>query len=145
MNLTDDQKFEMLKAAYEERRKEVTFWRERSWKVTSWIVGVFLAFSAGATTFHGDKFSYLLIPLIVLSVIATVYLHKNYAVYRERWRRLADVEEALGFFEQGTYIGGKALNPPELRKPAVTYKGTAFFILAIWATAVAAIAVVFAK
>lgn len=145
MNLTDDHKFQMLKAAYEERRKEVTFWRERSWKVTSWLVGVFLAFSAGATTVPAQKFPYLLIPLLALSVVATVYLHKNYTVYSERWHRLADVEEALGFFESGYYVTGKALNAAELRKPQVTYKGTAFFIAAIWVAAISAVVVVFVK
>lgn len=46
MNLTDNQKFEILKIAYKKRRKEIAFPRERSLKVTSWMVGVFLAFSA---------------------------------------------------------------------------------------------------
>lgn len=145
MKLTDDQKFEILKVAYEERRKELAFWRERSWKVTSWMVGVFLAFSAGATTIPGDKFPYLLIPLLVLSLVATVYLRKNYKVYRELWIRLADVEEALGFFESGVYVPEKSLNPPDLRVPTVTYKGTAFFIAAIWVTAIASVALVIAK
>lgn len=142
MNLDDKQKFEILKSAYTERKKEVEFWRERSWKVTSWLIGIFLAFSAAVKAIPDDKFVYLLFQLMALSGIATIYLHKNYKVYSERWQRLADIEEALNFFEKGVYINDNSLNPPELRKPKVTYKGTAFFITSIWLMAISSLVLV---
>lgn len=39
--------------------------------------------------------------------------------------------KALGFFDADVYVKGKPLNSKESRSPAVTYKGTAFFIAAI--------------
>ena len=135
INLSDDQKFQILKEAYIGQRKEIYFWRERSWKVTTWLIGLILA-ASGAAIFFNAKYPIILIPLLALSIIATIYLHKNYKVYSERWSRLAAVEEALGFFVQDVYVEGKSLHPPELRKPAITYKGTAFFIAAIWVMAI---------
>lgn len=135
INLSDDQKFEILKEVYIEQRKEISFWRERSWKVTTWLIGLMLAVS-GAAIFFDAKYPIILIPLLALSIIATMYLHKNYEVYSERWERLAAVEEALRFFDENVYVQGKSLHPPELKKPTVTYKGTAFFIAAIWIMAI---------
>ena len=112
MNLTDDQKFEILKVAYEERRKEVAFPRERSLKVASWMVGVLLAFSASTTAINSEKALYLLISLLALTIVVTFYLLNNHKIYRERWARAADVEEALQFFDVGVYITNKSLNDP---------------------------------
>jgi UDP-N-acetylmuramyl pentapeptide phosphotransferase/UDP-N-acetylglucosamine-1-phosphate transferase len=135
INVSDDQKFQILKEAYIEQRREISFWRERSWKVTTWLIGLMLAVS-GVAIFFNAKYPIILIPLLALSIIATIYLHKNYKVYSERWERLAAVEDALGFFDQNVYVQGKSLHPPELRKPTVTYKGTGFFIAAIWVMAI---------
>ena len=147
MNLTDDQKFKILKVAYEERRKEVVFPRERSLKVTSWMIGVFLAFSAGTTAIRGDKLSYLLllIPLLLLSAVVTAYLYDNHKTYCERWTRVADVEEALQFFEDGVYLTSKSLNEPDLRNPKVKFLGTVVYITAIWFSAMASVTLVIVR
>ena len=135
VNLTDENKFEILKEAYIEQRKEISFWRERSWKVTMWLVSLLLAVS-GAATFLDEKPPVILIPLFALSIIATIYLDKNYRVYCERWERLGSIEKALGFFEEDVYIPGISLLSSKLEKPQITYKGTGFFISAIWVMAI---------
>ena len=81
-----------------------------------------------------------------LSILASIYQHKNYKVYKNRWERLADIEEALGFYEKDHYIEGKTLYTEELRIPKVTYKGTGFFIASIWAMSIStAIAIMLQK
>jgi hypothetical protein len=138
ISLTPEQKFDILKEVYAENRKEIAFWRERSWKVTTWLIGSMLAISS-ASVFSGTSYPALAAPLLGLSIIASIYLHKNYRVYSERWQRLAAIEEALGFFEPDCYVEGKSLHPEELKRPRVTYRGTAFFIAAIWVIAVCSI------
>ena len=139
MNLSDDQKFAILKEAYLEQRKEVAFWRERSWKVTSWIIGLFLAISA-ASIFAEAKHPILILPMIALSVAATFYLHKNYRVYSGRWQNVGRIEQALAFFHEGEYIPAETLLPAEMKTPRVTYAGTAFFIGSIWIVALSTVA-----
>lgn len=133
--MSDDNKFEILKIAYQSHRQEIAYWREHSWQTTKWMIGLFMLVSA-ATLFLKAKYDVILVPLFTLSILATVYQHKNYEVYKNRWQRLADIEEALGFYEKDHYIGGKTLYPEELRIPKVTYKGTGFFIAAIWAMSI---------
>lgn len=144
VKLEDVQKFEILKEVYIEQRKEIAFWRERSWKVTAWLIGILLGIS-GAAAFTGTKPFVLLLPIGGLTIVASMYLHKNYTTYCERWKRLAAVEEALGFFDQNVYIDGKSLHPKELKTPEVTYKGTAFFIVSIWVIAISAAVSILAK
>ena len=132
MDLSNEQKFEILKEAYIEQRKEINFWRDRSWKVTTWTVATLLAVLAVIIKYEITYMVQILIPIAALSGVVTIYLNKNYNVYCERWERLAEVEEALGFFCKGVFIQDKSLLPEHLRKPKVTYKGTGFFIAAIW-------------
>ena len=134
INLSDDQKFQILKEAHIEQRKESSFWRERSWKVTTWLIGLMLAVS-GVTMFSNAKYPIVLIPFFCLSIIATIYLHKNYKRYSQAWDRVLAIEDALGFSEENVYVQGKSLLPAKLRmKP--TYKGTGSFIAAIWVMAI---------
>lgn len=131
VNLSDDHKFQILKEVYLELRKEISFWHERSFKVTMWLTGLMLtAFSAAA--FGDGKQPIILIPVFGLSFMATLYLHKNYRNCVDRLKRLIAVEEALKFFENNAYIQGNPIYPPNLRIPAVKYIGTLFFILTIW-------------
>ena len=67
VNLTDENKFEILKEAYIEQREEIPFWRERSWRVTMWLVSLLLAVP-GAATFLDEKQPVILIPLFALSI-----------------------------------------------------------------------------
>ena len=144
INLTDDHKFQILKEAYLAQRKEISFWRERSWKVTTWLIGLMLAVSSAAVFFN-TKYPIILVPLLGLTIIATIYLHEKYKVYCDRWQRLAIIEEALGFFEQNVYIQRGVLYPPESREPKVNYRGTAFFIGAIWIMAISTIFAILLK
>lgn len=132
MNLSNDQKFEILKITYQERRKEIAFPRDRSFQVTSWMVSIFLALSAGTTAISNKLSSCLIIPLFALCAITTFYLHRNHKVYCERLNRVADIEEALQFFENGAFVKEKSLNPSDLRIPKVTCSGTLVYVFAIW-------------
>ena len=137
MKLSDQQKFDILKTAYLEQRKEAAFWRDRSWKTTTWVVGLFLAIST-AGVFTNAKHPVLLLPLIGLSLMATVYLCKNYRSYQKAWQRVSRVERALEFYTQSEYLPGDTLLPANLPEEKVTRKGTVFFILTIWIVAIAA-------
>jgi hypothetical protein len=137
MKLSNDQKFEILKETYLEQRKEAAFWRERSWKVTVWLIGLFLAISA-ATVFTNSQHPVLVLPMLGLAAVATFYLHKNYKVYSDRWKNVSRVENAFGFFTKDEYVPGDTLLPTKLLNPVVTYKGTAFFMASIWIVAISA-------
>ncbi|MCD4675247.1 MAG: hypothetical protein K8S18_04530, partial [Desulfobacula sp.] len=77
MRLTQENQFEILKAAYLEKIKEVQFWRDRSIKVTMWIIGIFTTI-AGLSLFLNTYYPIIIIPLFALSLISTIYLHKNF-------------------------------------------------------------------
>ncbi|KJS02655.1 MAG: hypothetical protein VR65_04765 [Desulfobulbaceae bacterium BRH_c16a] len=96
------------------------------------MVGIFLALSAGTTAISKELSSYLIFPLFALCAITTIYLHINYKVYCERLNRVADIEEALQFFENGAFVKEKSLNPSDLRIPKVNRSGTWVYIFAIW-------------
>ena len=145
MDLSNEQKFEILKEAYNEQRKEINFWRERSWKVTTWTIALQIAVLVANIKFSSTQLVYILIPLTALSVMVTMYLHKNYIVYSERWQRLAEVEDALGFFNKDVYVSGKSLLPESLKNPKITYKGTRFFIAAVWIMNISIAIVAFVK
>lgn len=144
MKLSEDQKFAILKEAYLETRKEAVFWRERSWKVTTWIIGLFLAISGGSI-FAEAKHPILILPMIALSAVATIYLHKNYMRYAGRMQIAAQIEKALAFFEKGEYIPDETLLDADKSGPPVTYLGTAFFMASIWIVALSTAAALLCK
>jgi hypothetical protein len=143
LNLNDEQKFQLLKEVYIEHRKEVKYWPEHSWKVTIWLISLMITISA--STLFVEVKTTILFPVVVLTVLASLYLNKNYITYTNRWRFLADIENALGFFEKNIYIEGDALYKPEFRTPKVTYDGTVFFILAMSMMAFSVILIVLLK
>lgn len=132
--MEDKDKVEILKTFYLEHRKEIFYFRDNSFKVMSWVIGVYLTIS-GATLFSSANTVYLIAPFIGLAIATHMYIHKNYNTYCDRWKRLSETEEALGCFENGFYLEGKSLLPKEKNGPIVTYKGTLFCILAVWIVA----------
>jgi hypothetical protein len=128
------EKIEILKLLYQEHRKEIAYFRDNSFKVMSWAVGYYISITAA--TLFSDNASTFLVPVYLgLAIAAHIYLHKNYITYVDRWKRLSEVEEALGLFTVGDFIDGKSIIPASCNPPTVTYKGTLFFILAVWIVA----------
>lgn len=144
IELTDKDKLEILKVAYAEVRKEIGYIRQKSWKVTTWVIGVYFALSGGTILLNRHE-NILILPVLGLAIVASIYQHENYKTYCDRWNRLGEIEDALGFFEKGIYIESSSLLPEEKKKPKVTYKGTAFFILAIWIMAISVIMAILYK
>lgn len=137
VEILDKDKYEVLKTLLIENGKELTFWRERTWKFTNWLIGSFIALSG--LSFFIQK-AYTLIFLINgLATVGTIYLLKNYKTYSNRLRLRVRIEMALKFFEPGVYITNEALLPPEYQNPYVTWKGSGVFIAMIWIVAIATI------
>ena len=143
MHLSNDQKVEIVTKLYEDQRKEAVFWRERNYKITTWLVGLLLAVSAAAI-YADARYPIVLVPLFSLAIIGTIYLSKNFRRYSEVSSRLAQVQEALKLFEDGTYLPNVPLFEKRLRHVRPDRRGTGSFIAAIWVIAIStAIAVVF--
>ena len=131
LDIQPKEKVDVLKMAYQEHRKEIAYYRDNSYQVTGWVIGLHISLSAAGIFVPGN--AKLLIGLFLsLAVATTMYLHKNYTSYCDRWKHLSGVERALGFFEYSAYIDGATLLPSEKEAPSVTYKGSLFYILAVW-------------
>ena len=139
MDVSEQDKVGVLTEAMDQLYKEAVFWRDRSWTVTAWLIGVQLTITAASIFVQGTHLVAVL-PILALTGVATYYLHGNYSSYKTALQVLSDVNEALGFFEKGKYLPDSALYPETWRKPKVRYtKGTGFFIVAAWIVAVSCI------
>lgn len=129
-NYQDAEKNKILLTLLTENTNELRFWRERNWKFTCWIISSILVLS-GVSIFSGE--SRILIPLyFILGLISTIYLIKVYfRNYRGLKNHRINIEEALGFYNQGTYIPDKQLFDSRKQKSSFT-KGSLIFIIIIW-------------
>lgn len=129
LELTEQQKVDVLITVYVESRKEISFWRDRSWLAMTWTVATLMAIGAASVLNPGTR--WMLLPTVALAIAAGVYLIKNQRTYRDRWRRLSEVENALGFFEPGTYVDGRSLLPSDLAVPSITVVGSGAFVFIV--------------
>lgn len=131
LDIQSTEKVDVLKMAYQAHRKEIAYYRNNSYQIMSWVIGLHISLSA-AGIFVSSNARPLVGLFLSLAVATTMYLHKNYRTYCDRWKHLSAVERALGFFEPGAYIDGKTLMPTDKNPPTVTYRGTLFFTLSVW-------------
>ena len=137
IEISDKDKYEVLKTLLIENEKDLIFWRERSWKFTSWLIGGFVALS-GLSFFVKNAYA-LSFVIGGLAIFGTIYLVKNYNTYSNRLKYRVRIETALRFFECGAYIVNETLLPPEYKNSHPTVKGSGTFIAMIWIIAIATI------
>ena len=138
IKISDEEKYDILKTLLVENAKELIFWRERSWKFLSWIIGGVVALSS--MSFFVENAYTLSFVIGGLAIAATIYLIKNHATYSDKLKYRMRIETALRFFEQSAYISDEALLPPDYKNPQPTLlKGSGMFIAIIWIIAIATI------
>ena len=129
MQLTADQKLEVLLAVFADRRREVELWRRRAWQTALSTVGMYVLVAMFGVRVGGVP---VLLLLIALGIVATLYLltvekHGGAAV-----RRLVEVEDALGLFAEGVYVEGLSLQPIQGKQTVKLETGTGLHIVAVW-------------
>jgi hypothetical protein len=119
MNITDDKKVDVLLSALEERYRSIHEIRNRLQNVSIWSLGIMLA--ASGWLFQSDVYLFKHEQIILLAVLASLItiLFKTYIKdlekgFRNQQRVTADIESALGFFEDNI-LTEKALYPSKWR------------------------------
>ena len=132
ITINDDQKYEILKTVRAQRIEEARFWRNRSWNVTTWLIGLSMTIS-GAAIFAEGNHRIAAIPLISLAIVTSFYLQKNYRNYRENLQCLSLIDDQLGLFTKDIFVKDKVVYPSRWKNPDVTFwGGTGIFLIAIW-------------
>lgn len=132
LNLTNEQKIEVLRQALEERYKSIHAIRERVQSVSIWILGLFV--TAGGWLLQTDKtllcreqlfFSVIIIAAII--VLHIFYLGDLEKGFKAQQRIQAKIEDILGLYSSGTY-SQDSLYPKDWSKAGTKdSKGKFFF------------------
>jgi hypothetical protein len=144
LNLTNDQKLEVLRQALDERCKSIHTIRERVQSISIWILGLFV--TAGGWLLQSDKTlacrEQIFFSAIIL--ISVIFLHIFYLGdlekgFKTQQRIQAKIEDTLGLCSPGTY-SQDSIYPKEWAKAGTKdSKGNFFFhnyVLIYFATAI---------
>lgn len=108
LNLTNDQKLEVLRQALDERYKSIHIIRERVQSISLWILGLFV--TAGGWLLQSDKILAFREQLFFSGVILTsvIFLHIFYLGdlekgFKTQQRIQAKIEDILGLCSPGAY------------------------------------------
>ena len=120
VNISDDQKTEILREVYNKHAAELLAIEEAQQKLVTLILAILGAggsFVASTTTPLTNAVRWGL----TIIVISTVMIGLVYTLFRSRARQttralLVRCEEAMGFHTPGTYLEGQTLYGEELRK-----------------------------
>jgi hypothetical protein len=136
MKLDDREKLQVLLAAFRDRSAHLKFWRQRLWRLAAGLVLVDLAiglFSLFVRSWHTDS---LAVPVLLLALLGTLLLLRFEKLADASKRRLIEIEDALGFFEEGLFIEGLSLQPVERKQETRIDEGSGLLVLVIWVGAV---------
>jgi len=136
MLLDEESKLEVLLAAFRDRRAEVTYWRRHAWHVVVFFVAVCALIAAAGHIGHVTNPGK---PTFFLAIAATAYIVQLAKSADAAARRLAEIEDALGFFEEGRFVEELALQPIGTKDILVGDVPMGIYIAAIWCGAILAI------
>lgn len=108
MQFDEEAKLEVLLTAFRDRRAEVTYWRRHTWHVVVLFVAICTLIAIAGRIGHASSAGEATVFLGVVALIYVVQLVKSADAAA---RRLAEIEDALGFFEEGRFVDELALQP----------------------------------
>lgn len=119
MRIDEKDKINILLNLLTERYNASHRMRERSLNFALWILGFGVAIAwlllSGVSLTIFQKVV-LTIFVIVVSTLATYFLHSIKKGFDNNKELIIDIEQALGCYEEGVYINSKSLFPEEYRE-----------------------------
>lgn len=119
MRIDEKDKINILLNLLTERYNASHRMRERSLNFAVWILGFGVAIAwlllSGVSLTISQKVI-LTIFVIIISALATYFLHAIKKGFDNNRKLIIDIEQALGCYEEGVYINSKSLFPEEYRK-----------------------------
>ena len=139
MQLNEDHKLEVLLAAFRDRRDQVDFWRRHAGHVVALFVAMCTALFIAGELGRADDAQGI---IGALAVVATIYMLHIAKSADTAVRRLAEIEEALGFFQEGLFVDELALQPLAGKNAFRMDLAVGVYIAAIWIAAVMPLALI---
>jgi len=119
MRIDEKDKINILLNLLTERYNASHRMRERSLNFALWILGFGVAIAwlllSGVSLTIFQKVV-LTIFVIIVSILATYFLHCIKKGFDNNKELIIDIEQALGCYEEGVYINSKSLFPEEYRE-----------------------------
>lgn len=150
MNITHEQKVEILLHALEERYKSIHIIRERLQNISLWILGLFITaggwlLQSDTTLEHREKLFFGGVIIVSVIVLRVFYLRDLEKGFKAQQRIQAKIEDTLGLCTPGAYTQ-ESIYPKEwatagtkkgkgnffLHNYLLIYLGTVILLLCIW-------------
>lgn len=160
MKFTNQQKFQILLSAAEERYKSIHLMRERVHKISVWAVGIFLVM-VGWIGKQGADFSVILSTLITVAVLGALvsiclYIRDIEKGFKNNFWILTKVESLLGLYKSDFFDNSEnSLYPKEWSKVEnrpgkffkysylIVFLGACIVIAEVWLIRICAISPIF--
>lgn len=119
MDINQKDKMAVLLELLNERYNASHKIRERSMRITIWILGLAVAFIwilvSGSPLTFAQK-SILTVLVIILGAVTFWFIHSLEKGFHRNRTVMINLEEALGCYEEGLYLVSKTLFPSEYRQ-----------------------------